>query len=355
MTDPAEIELRTVTKAFRTGFSLGPLELAIRSRECFCIVGPSGSGKSTLLGLVGGWIFADGGRITIAGTDVTGSDPNRRPIRACFQKGGYLFPHMSVRDNVGYALRIRGCPKKQVFETTKLALHDVDLDGFEDRTIGTLSGGEIQRVSIARALADPQPILLLDEITAGLDRPLRATILTVLENLVESRRLTVVCVSHDVDEAFRLCNRFDSRLGVLNAGKLEQVASPRAIYSQPVSSFVASLVGDVNLLPIAGQTAHSVLFQKALGTSPLNNVLENARWLAVRPEHVYLKKPANTPTMEAQASVEYVDTIGPVTRIRATIDGFEIRILLTEGGEALENAQVRSIFFDLSKARLLQQ
>jgi ABC-type Fe3+/spermidine/putrescine transport system ATPase subunit len=336
-------------------FSIERLDLSVFPEEFFCLVGPSGSGKSTILGLMGGWLLPDVGSITISGANVTSLGPNQRPIRACFQKGGYLFPHMSVGENVGYALSLRGCPKNEISSSVNAVLRDVGLGGFEGRFVDSLSGGEVQRVSIARALADPQPILLLDEITAGLDRPLRAAILGMIESLLASRRLTAVCVTHDVEEAFRLCNRFNSRLGVLNAGKLEQVGSPQTIYSEPVSSFVASLVGDVNLLSIVKQDESGVVVEGGFSITPLENIPPSARWLAIRPEDIYLQKPIENAFVELPASVEYVDATGPVGRVQVRANGIVFSIMLTQTSVLPRAGQGCPIFLNLAKVRLFER
>jgi ABC-type sulfate/molybdate transport systems ATPase subunit len=262
---------------------------------------------------------------------------------------------MSVSDNVGYALRVRGSSRNQTYDRVKVALRDVGLDGFENRKITDLSGGEMQRVSIARALTDPQPILLLDEITAGLDRPLRVTILRILEDLLSNRQLTAVCVTHDVEEAFRLCNRFNSRLGVLNAGRLEQVGSPQSIYSEPVSSFVASLVGEVNLLSILKQDARGVVVEGGFLIAPLKNIPSSARRLAIRPEDIYLNKPVESPSVEFPASVEYVDAIGPVGRLQVRVNGIVFRIVVTKPSPLPRAGQVCPIFLDLTKVLVFER
>lgn len=355
MSSSFAVQLDNITKRYHSGFVLRDLKLEIRPREVFCLVGPSGSGKSTILGLIGGWILSENGIVKLCGVDVTRLEPNQRPIRACFQKGGYLFPHMSVGENVGYALRARACSPNQARDRVRVALRDVGLDGFAHRRVTDLSGGEMQRVSIARALADPQPILLLDEMTAGLDRPLREAILGMLEDLLFSRRLTAVCVTHDVEEAFRLCNRFDSRLGVLNAGKLEQIGSPQMIYSEPCSSFVASLVGDVNLLSIIEHHPAGVVVEEGLLITPLRNVSPTARYAAVRPEDIYLQRPTEGQFVEVPASVEYVDVTGPVCRLQVRANGIVFRLMLTQPSALPTGGQPCRIFLDLAKVRLLER
>lgn len=349
------IQLDKITKRFPSGFAFEQFNLSVCLEECFCLIGPSGSGKSTLLGLIGGWISPNSGSVTIDGTDVTMLEPNQRPIRACFQKGGFLFPHMSVEENISYALKLRKCPKEDIRLIVRTMLREVGLDGFGGRSISSLSGGEVQRVSIARALADPRPILLLDEITAGLDRPLRAAILGMVENLLAVRRLTAVCVTHDVDEAFRLCSHFNSRLGVLNAGKLEQVGSPQMIYSEPSSSFVASLVGDVNLLSIIEHRPTGVMVEGGFLIAPLRDVSRNARYLAVRPEDIYLQRPAEAPFVELPASVEYVDATGPVGRLQVRANGIVLRIMLTQASQLQTAGESCRIFLDLAQMRLLER
>jgi spermidine/putrescine transport system ATP-binding protein len=164
---PLSIELINISKRLSPSFEISNISLLVKAGEFFCLLGPSGSGKSTILGLIGGWEVPDSGQLLLGGINFNDSLSFERPIRTCFQKGGFLFPHMTVEENIGYALKLKRLDSITIEMRVKELMQQVGLNGLSNRNPSQLSGGEAQRVAIARAIADPQPVLLLDEIQTG--------------------------------------------------------------------------------------------------------------------------------------------------------------------------------------------
>jgi ABC-type Fe3+/spermidine/putrescine transport system ATPase subunit len=309
------ITFEKVSKRLSPHFCIQGINLVINPGEFICVLGPSGCGKSTLLGLAGGWLRPDIGRVLFGGEDVTDLPAYRRPVRTCFQKGGFLFPHLTVAENVAYALHVKGVARSQALDHAIALLAQVGLAGFAKRKPLELSGGETQRVSVARALADPQPVLLLDEMTAGLDRPLRSSICDLVSTLVRKTDVTTIYVTHDVEEAFAMTARFQSRIAIINDGKIVQVASALDIYRKPVSRFVASLVGDTNLLPVVALDSDAA---KTAGGNWLQlppKTTQNVKYLALRPESLRFDKPEEGRSVALTGKVESVEFAGVLTKL----------------------------------------
>jgi ABC-type Fe3+/spermidine/putrescine transport system ATPase subunit len=239
----ALLRLRNVSKTFGRTVAVKPVDLEIHRGDFFAILGPSGCGKTTLLRMIGGFVEPTSGTIEIAGKDVTGLGPERRPTNMVFQGYG-LFPHMTVKQNVAYGLRIAGLPKPEIAQRTREALALVHLEELESRMVQELSGGQQQRVALARALIMRPPVLLLDEPLAALDLKLRQAMQEELRRIHSDIGGTFVFVTHDQGEAMSLANR----LGVMHEGELIQVGSPEDVYRRPKTAFVAAFVGDANIL-----------------------------------------------------------------------------------------------------------
>ena len=239
----ALLRLRNVSKTFGRTVAVKPVDLEIHRGDFFAILGPSGCGKTTLLRMIGGFVEPTSGTIEIAGKDVTGLGPERRPTNMVFQGYG-LFPHMTVKQNIAYGLRIAGLPKPEIAQRTREALALVHLEELESRMVQELSGGQQQRVALARALIMRPPVLLLDEPLAALDLKLRQAMQEELRRIHSDIGGTFVFVTHDQGEAMSLANR----LGVMHEGELIQVGSPEDVYRRPKTAFVAAFVGDANIL-----------------------------------------------------------------------------------------------------------
>ena len=238
------VQLDGLLKRFGDSIALQKVSLKIEEGEFITLLGPSGCGKTTLLNLIAGFAEADNGEIFIDNQLVTDTPPYHREIGIVFQNYA-LFPHMSVTKNVGYGLRMRGVPKAEITRRTNEALALVKLEGFGDRKPSELSGGQQQRVALARALVIRPKVLLLDEPFSALDKNLRLSMQIELKEIQRKLGVTTVFVTHDQSEALSMSDR----VVVMSAGYIRQVGDPDTIYRRPNDPFVASFVGDVNILP----------------------------------------------------------------------------------------------------------
>ena len=254
------LRIQAIEKRWRDGVTVGPISLDIAQGEILSLLGPSGSGKTTMLRLLAGFESADGGRVAVAGEDVTAVPPAQRRFGMVFQHYA-LFPHLDVGENVGFGLQ--GRANQKVSEALAL----VDLAGYEKRKVHELSGGQQQRVALARALAPEPRVLLLDEPLSNLDPALRERTRHELREVIKRVGITTVFVTHEQEEAFDL----GDRIAVINQGRLEQVGAPDELYEHPVNLFVATFVGRANVF--RGKAA------RALGANG-NGVL------VVRPERL---------------------------------------------------------------------
>jgi spermidine/putrescine transport system ATP-binding protein len=239
----ALLRLRGISKRFGDLAAVEPLDLDIVPHDFVAILGPSGCGKTTLLRIIGGFVSPTTGTIEIDGRDVTRIGPEQRPTNTVFQGYG-LFPHMTVRQNVGYGLRLQKKPKSEIEDRVSDALRQSRLADFADRSVTALSGGQQQRVALARALILRPKVLLLDEPLAALDLKLRHVMQDELRRLHQEFGGTFVFVTHDQGEALSLANR----IAVMNAGRIEQEGDAESIYAAPATRFVATFIGDANLL-----------------------------------------------------------------------------------------------------------
>jgi spermidine/putrescine transport system ATP-binding protein len=241
-----EIALVGLAKSFGDFVALTPTDLHIRPGEFFSLLGPSGCGKTTTLRLVAGFEQPTAGRILLDGTDVANVPPHRRPVNTVFQSYA-LFPHLDVRKNIAYGLRWRkDLSPRQRDERVDRAVALVQLGGFEHRKPAQLSGGQQQRVALARALVLEPKVLLLDEPLGALDAKLRKALQVELATLQREVGITFVYVTHDQEEALTMSDR----LAVMDRGRVVQVGSPREVYEQPATAYVADFLGIANLLDV---------------------------------------------------------------------------------------------------------
>jgi putative spermidine/putrescine transport system ATP-binding protein len=266
------ISLRGLSKHFSEVRAVDGVDLDIADGEFFSMLGPSGSGKTTVLRLIAGFEQATAGTIRLAGEDVTRKAPFDRDVNTVFQDYA-LFPHMSVLDNVAYGLRVRGVKKDERRRQAREALSTVQLAHLADRRPGQLSGGQRQRVALARSIVVRPKVLLLDEPLGALDLKLREQMQVELKQLQRDLGITFVFVTHDQEEALTLSDR----VAVFSDGKIVQLGTPREIYEQPRSEYVASFVGTSNIFDAATSSrlfgrdgTHALRPEKiALGSAPV--------------------------------------------------------------------------------------
>ncbi|MBX9589869.1 MAG: ABC transporter ATP-binding protein [Hyphomonadaceae bacterium] len=287
--DDASVRLLGTCKRFGAVTALEDATISVRRGELMSLLGPSGCGKTTLLNLVAGFLAADSGQIEIDGERVNDIPTYKREIGMMFQNYA-LFPHMSIAENVGYGLRMRGIAKPDLKRRVAEALALVRLTGVEDRRPHQLSGGQQQRVALARALVISPRVLLLDEPFSALDRNLRASMQIEIKEIQRQLGVTTIFVTHDQGEALSLSDR----IAVMFEGRIRQVGTPDEIYRRPADRFVASFVGDVNVLrarldSVDGGLAAVTLGRARISVSrePLTRVRPGDRVdLFVRPEQV---------------------------------------------------------------------
>jgi spermidine/putrescine transport system ATP-binding protein len=288
------------------------ISLTIHENEFFSLLGPSGCGKTTLLRLIAGLEQADGGRIVLAGEDITALPAFKRPVNTVFQNYA-LFPHMNVADNVAFGLRMRG--RKDVGQPVADALQLVRMDRLADRLPAQLSGGQQQRVALARALVNRPKVLLLDESLSALDYKLRKEMQGELKRLQRETGIAFILVTHDQDEALSMADR----VAVLDGGQIAQVAAPAELYHHPASRFVAGFVGICNFV-----SAH------VLG-------LEEKGDVGFRPEDAAFG--VNGLVMAGQ--LKQVAYRGPVTHYVVALDsGENVTVALPDSGAAEAGARV---------------
>src|SRR3954449_1238713 len=254
------ITLDQVTKRYQGSPVVNDVSLDIGDGEFFVLLGPSGSGKSTLLRAVAGLSGVDHGGISLHGRDVTHQSAKERGVGLVFQNYA-LFRHMTVADNIEFALRVRRMKAVDRRKRRQELLRLVSLEGMDERMPGQLSGGQQQRVAVARALAHKPEVLLLDEPFGALDAKIREELRRTIRQVQRELGITTVLVTHDQEEAFALADR----IGVMNLGRLLEIGKPQELYARPATRFVATFLGAANIL-LARQTAEGIRF----GATPVN-------------------------------------------------------------------------------------
>jgi ABC-type Fe3+/spermidine/putrescine transport system ATPase subunit len=285
------LRLEGIEKRYGEADAVRSVCLNVNAGEFLTLLGPSGSGKTTLLHLIAGHTAPSNGRITLGGRDVTRLPARARNIGMVFQNYA-LFPHMNVKSNVGYGLRVRGCPRIEIDRRVAAILESVRLSEFASRRIDQLSGGQQQRVALARALVIEPDLVLMDEPLGALDRQLRRTVQLELRHLHDKRQRTTVYVTHDQEEALILSDR----IAVMREGAIEQIGSAAELYENPANAFVASFIGESNLLPAKvisienGRARIEVpAFRSELTVRQTPGLsTETSAQLLIRPEHLSL-------------------------------------------------------------------
>src|SRR6266446_3232120 len=307
---PPALRLRGVRKSYGSVLAVAGVDLTVEDGEFFTLLGPSGSGKTTLLRMIAGFERPDAGTIELGGRDVTSLPPHLRETNTVFQDYA-LFPHMSVGDNIGYGLRIKGVPAAERRTRVERALQMVRLSGLDKRRPNQLSGGQRQRVALARAVINEPEVLLLDEPLGALDLKLRQEMQLELKRIQKQVGITFVYVTHDQEEALTMSDR----VAVVANGRIEQVGAPVELYERPATEFVAGFIGISNLL-----TRDGIRF-------------------VVRPEKLRMLLDDDNPepgmTVEPGV-VEQVVYVGQATRYNIRLDGGEHLVAVRQNTNAAD-------------------
>ena len=307
MTSTSSVILKDIRKSFGAVDVIKGIDLTIEPGEFCVFVGPSGCGKSTLLRLISGLEEVTSGVIDIGGTDVTDAEPSARGIAMVFQNYA-LYPHLSVRDNIGFGLSLAKLPKAEIKAKVEAAAAALKLTDYLDRKPKALSGGQRQRVAIGRAIVREPKVFLFDEPLSNLDAALRAQMRIELSDLHRKLGATMIYVTHDQVEAMTMADK----IVVLNAGRIVQVGSPMDLYNAPVSPFVAGFIGSPKMNLYPGEAAG-----------------ERGGTYGIRPEHLRLTSDAPRWT----GTVRHVERLGADTVIYLDVPGLGEMVVRTDGDE----------------------
>jgi multiple sugar transport system ATP-binding protein len=333
----AEIVIDRVTKRFGNVEAISDVSLTIPDGEFVVLLGPTGAGKTTLLRLVAGLEKTDAGVITLDGRDATAEPPAQRDVSFVFQQYS-LYPHLTVYENLAFPLKAPGRRlsadeiKKRVQEVAKLVRIDHKLANSATR----LSGGEMQRVAIGRALVRRPSIYLMDEPLSSLDAKLRADLRVELKHIQVDLGATILYVTHDQTEAMTMA----SRIGILDQGKLVQIGTPHEIYERPANTYVATRLGTpgINLLPV--------------GVLPANGVPKNAVTIGARTEHIEI-----TPAADGPGQVMHVEHLGNENHLHVQLQGHRLITLVPpeqrwQPGNRARIMLTQPLFFDAAGSRV---
>ncbi len=237
------IRLDNIGKSYGDHEVLSDISLSIRENEFVTLLGPSGCGKTTTLRIIGGFETPDIGKVIFDGKDITNVPPNQRNVNTVFQNYA-LFPHMTVQENIAFGLRVSGKSEQYIKDKIAYGLKLVNLDGYGNRRVDKMSGGQQQRVALARSLVLEPKVLLLDEPLSNIDTKLRETVRNEIRKIQKELGITMIFVTHDQEEAMSISDR----IVVMNGGNIEQIGTPREIYTFPETVFVAEFIGKANII-----------------------------------------------------------------------------------------------------------
>ncbi|MFY9212192.1 MAG: ABC transporter ATP-binding protein [Aestuariivita sp.] len=330
MADPTvtgSLQIRDVTKMFGTFRAVDSVNLDIRKGEFLTLLGPSGSGKTTLLMMIAGFLDITQGDIALDGSSIADVPAEKRNFGMVFQ-GYALFPHMTVRDNIGYALSVRKKPEAEIRARVDEMLELVQLQDFAERKPAQLSGGQQQRVALARALCFAPPVLLLDEPLGALDKKLRVEVQEQLKDIHRRVGTTFIYVTHDQEEALSMSDR----IVIMRDGAIEQVGTPEELYERPATKFAASFLGKSNFITQGGKT------------------------YALRPEKIDLRAGQGAADARTSGTIRSITYFGSMQRIIVDTtlgDEIEVDIDVWRNKEALsEGAAVDLLWQDAAAVEL---
>ncbi len=314
------LDIQHLRKTFGDFIAVDTLNFQVEDGSFFSILGPSGCGKTTLLRMIAGFQQPTEGKLLIRGRDMSRVPPNRRPVNLVFQNLA-LFPMMNVRENIAFGLKRQGVGAPEISRRVDSLLERVHLSGYGNKDISQLSGGQKQRVAIARSLVLEPSLLLLDEPLGALDLKLREQMKIELKKLQADVGTTFMYITHDQSEALVMSDR----VAVMHNGRFEQIDTPRNLYSNPATRFVAGFVGETNILPVRASSSAPLQVQTSFGlmlrATPVGNCQSDTLDLFIRPESIIL-----TPA-ESHEDIN----LFPLTVQNILFDGSNTKLLATVG------------------------
>jgi spermidine/putrescine transport system ATP-binding protein len=329
--DPV-IRTEALVKRYGDVAALDGITLSVRQGEFLALLGPSGCGKTTLLRVIAGFIEPTAGALYIGGESMAGMPPNRRPVNTVFQNYA-LFPHLTVADNIAFGPRRRGVPASEIERDVEAALRLVGMEEFGARLPSELSGGQQQRVALARAVINRPKVLLLDEPLGALDLKLRKRMQLELKHLQAQLGITFIFVTHDQEEALVMADR----IAVMDRGRIMQLGTGEDIYHNPASRFVASFIGEANLIPA-------------------NGIASAGKVLMIRPEDIALGAPPSEAFAGERVRLKERIFIGSAVRLHTELANGTELILQPSGQQAETTAapgDIIDVHWRRDKAKLL--
>jgi spermidine/putrescine transport system ATP-binding protein len=333
------IELAQLSKWYGDQQVLKAIDLTIEEGEFFSLLGPSGCGKTTTLRLIGGFEQIETGSVTIDGVDMRDVAPEKRPVNTVFQNYA-LFPHQTVEQNVAFGLRFQDCTKAERKRRVGEALELVRLNGFASRRPHQMSGGQQQRVALARSLVLRPKVLLLDEPLGALDAKLRRVLQVELRALHHEVGITFVYVTHDQEEALTMSDR----LAVMRLGEIDQIGTPRQVYDEPATTYVADFLGIANLMP-AHVVRSGELELAGVRLQADTASLAGACQVLVRPERIRLVPVADGVLC---ADVQHLVFAGPITHVHLRVGDHVLQAVVPNDGTPMMAAEGQQVGLTLA-------
>jgi ABC-type Fe3+/spermidine/putrescine transport system ATPase subunit len=314
----AELRIQGLAKSYKDVRVLESIDLDIASGEFFTLLGPSGCGKTTLLRTIAGFQQQDRGEITVRGVRIDDKPAHKRDIGMVFQDYA-IFPHLTVAENVAFGLKARSLPRAEIAQRVDESLKMVRLDGYDGRYPAEMSGGQQQRIGLARAMAIRPTLLLMDEPLSNLDAKLRIELREDIRDIQRRLGITTIYVTHDQEEALAVSDR----ICVMNKGNVEQIGTPYEIYREPVRRFAAGFVGTMNFLPARVDGGRLTVGRQSIPFGEANG--QSATEIAFRPENVILTDQAvDGETLSLRADVRKVTFLGREAHYMLTTEAGEI-------------------------------